>query len=247
MNDARTIVDTLKQVVRMRGLTYAALARRVGLSEASVKRLFSQRTFTLARLGQFCDALEIDFAELARLAKGREGAPAELTQAQEAALAADTRLLAVFYLVVNGWTFDEIVSRHQITPAQCVGALAKLDRLGLIDLMPGNRVRVRVPRETRLRPDGPIRSRHGKRALDDFLAPEFGRVGGYFAFEFRELSRASFEILRRKLERLGAEFHELAELDAGLAPDARETIGMALGVRPWSMEAAIELPPRKRR
>jgi DNA-binding Xre family transcriptional regulator len=247
MNDPRTIVDALKQVARMRGVTYAELARRVELSEASVKRLFSQRTFTLARLAQFCEALEVDFAELARVARGREGEAVELTQPQEAALAADARLLAVFYLVVNGWTFDEIVARYQITQAQCVGALAKLDRLRLIDLMPGNRIRVRVPRTARLRPDGPIRRRHGKRAVEDFLAPEFERVGGYFAFEFRELSRASFEILRRKLARLAAEFHELAELDAGLAPAARETIGMAVGVRPWSMEAAIELPPRRPR
>jgi transcriptional regulator with XRE-family HTH domain len=247
MNDPRHIVDTLKSVVRMRGVTYAELAKRVGLSEASVKRLFSQRTFTLARLTQFCEALGIDFAELARLAHGREGGASELSNAQEAALAADARLLAVFYLVVNGWTHDEIVARYRITAPQCVGALVKLDHLGLIDLMPGNRVRVRVPRTTRLRADGPIRLRHGKRAVEDFLAPEFDRVGGWFAFEFRELSRASFDVLRRRLERVVAEFHELAELDASLAPDARETIGVALGVRPWSMETAIELPQRLRR
>lgn len=246
MNDAARTVDTLKQVARMRGVTYAELARRVGLSEASVKRLFSQRTFTLQRLEQFCVALEIDFAELARLSRGRDGEPAQMTMAQEAALAADARLLAVFYLVMNGWTADEIVARYRITPAQCVGSLAKLDRLGLVDLMPGNRVRLKLPRGARLRADGPIRRRHGKRAVEDFLAPQFDRAGGYFAFEFRELSRASFEILRRKLERLAAEFHELAELDGHLASDARDTIGMAVGIRPWSMEAAIELPPRKR-
>lgn len=247
MNDAARLVDTLKKVARMRGVTYAELAKRISLSEASVKRLFSQRTFTLARLAQFCEALEIDFAELARLARGREGESAELSLAQESALAADPRLLAVFYLVVNGWTFDEIVARHQITPAQCIGCLAKLDRLRLIDLMPGNRVRLKLPRGARLRPDGPIRRRHGKRAVADFLAPRFDEVGGYFAFEFRELSRASFELLRRKLERLAEEFGELAELDGHLAPDLRETIGIAVGVRPWSMESAIELPPRKRR
>ena len=246
MNDANRIVDTLKQVVRMRGLTYAGLAKRVKLSEASVKRLFSQRRFTLARLAQFCEAVEIDVAELARMARGRAGEAAELTLAQEMALAADTRLLAVFYLVVNGWTFGEIVARHQITPAQCIGALAKLDRLKLIELMPGNRVRMKVPRDTRLRADGPIRRRHGKRAVEDFLAPQFDRVGGTFRFEFRELSRASFELLQRRLERLAAEFQELAELDGHLPPERRETIGMALGLRPWSMEQAIELPPRAR-
>lgn len=247
MDAAFRIVDALKKVVRMRGLTYAELAKRVRLSEASVKRLFSQRTFTLARLAQFCEVLEIDFGELARLAHGREGDASEMTIAQETALAADARLLSVFYLVVNGWTFDEIVARYQITPVQCVGCLAKLDRLKLVDLMPGNRVRVRVPRGTRLRVDGPIRRRHGKRAVEDFLAPQFDRAGGYFTFEFRDLSRASFEILRRKLERLAVEFGELAELDNHVAPNRRETIGMALGLRPWSMETAIELPPRKPR
>jgi DNA-binding Xre family transcriptional regulator len=246
MDDAHRIVETLKKVLRMRGVTYAALAKRLGLSEASVKRLFSRRTFTLARLAQCCEAVEIDVAELARMARGRDGAPAQLTLAQETALAADPRLLAVFYLVVSGWTFDEIVARHQITAAQCTGSLAKLDRLKLVELLPGNRVRVRVPRDVQLRPDGPIRRRHGKRAVDDFLAPAFDRAGGYFVFEFRELSRASFEILRRRLERLAAEFVELAELDSRLAPERRETIGIALGVRPWSMEQAIELPPRRR-
>ena len=245
MDDAHRIVDALKNVAKSRGVTYADLARRVQLSEASVKRLFSQRTFTLARLLQFCDALEIEFAELARLARGREGETPQMTLAQETALAAEPRLLSVFYLVVNGWTFDEIVARYRITPAQCIGCLAKLDRLKLVDLMPGNRVRVKVPQGTRLRSDGPIRRRHGKRAVEDFLAPQFDRAGGYFAFEFRELSRASFEILRRKLERIAAEFHELGELDSGVAPSRRETIGMAVGLRPWSMETAIELPQRK--
>jgi transcriptional regulator with XRE-family HTH domain len=246
MNDTRRLVDALKQVLRMRGLTYAALAQRIGLSEASVKRLFSQRTFTLARLEQCCAALDIDFLELARLAHGREGTGAELTVAQEAALAADPRLLAVFYLVMSGWTAAEIVARYQLSAPRCTGLLARLDRLRLIDLMPGDRVRLRLPRDVRMRSDGPIRRRHGKRVVEDFLAPQFDRAGGLFAFEFRELSRASFEILTRKLERLAAEIHQLADVDAHLPPGKRETVGVALGIRPWSMESAIELPERRR-
>ncbi len=245
MNDARDLVDALKQVVRMRGLTYAALAARIGLSEASVKRLFSQRTFTLARLEQCCAALDVDFLELARLARARGAASAAMTVAQETALAADARLLAVFYLVMSGWTAEEIVARYQLSAVQCTGLLAQLDRLGLVDLMPGNRVRLRLPRDVRLRPDGPIRRRHGRRVVDDFLAPRFDQAGGTFAFEFRELSRASFEILRRKLERLAAEIHQLADVDAHLPPSDRETIGVALGIRPWSMASAIELPRRR--
>lgn len=245
MNDAHDLVDALKRVVRLRGLTYAELAERIGLSEASVKRLFSQRSFTLARLAQCCAVLEVDFLELARLARGREGAPAAMTPAQEAALADDARLMGVFYLVMNGWTAAEIVARYQLTAVQCTGLLARLDRLGLIDLMPGDRVRLKLPRDVRLRDDGAIRRKHGRRVVDAFLAPQFDRAGGLFAFEFRELSRASFEILKRKLGRLAQEVHQLADVDAHLPPAERETIGVALGIRPWSMASAVELPPRR--
>ena len=44
------LISTLKRVLKTRGVTYADLAERIALSEASVKRLFSQGTFTLERL-----------------------------------------------------------------------------------------------------------------------------------------------------------------------------------------------------
>ena len=64
------LISTLKRVLKTRGVTYADLAGRIALSEASVKRLFSQGTFTLERLEEVCAALEIDVFELAKLARG---------------------------------------------------------------------------------------------------------------------------------------------------------------------------------
>ena len=51
------LISTLKRVLKTRGVTYADLAERIALSEASVKRLFSQGTFTLERLEQVCAGL----------------------------------------------------------------------------------------------------------------------------------------------------------------------------------------------
>jgi DNA-binding Xre family transcriptional regulator len=244
MDDTRKLVEALKRVTRMRGLTYAQLATQARLSEATVKRLFSQGTFTLQRLEQFCALLDVDFQELARLASGADDEARELSLAQETALAADERLLAVFYLVYSGWKAGEIVAHYRLSTPQCTALLLKLDRLGLIELLPENRVRLRLPRGARLRPDGPLRRKHGARLIDDFLAPRFDRAGGWFAFEFRDLSRASMEVIRRKLERLAAEFHDLAELDANRRAAERTTIGLALGVRPWSLVEAVRLPRR---
>jgi transcriptional regulator with XRE-family HTH domain len=244
VTDSRQLIDTLKKLQKAQGLTYADIAPRVGLSEASVKRLFSSGTFTLARLEAFCRVLDIDFFELARLAKGRPEAPREMSEKQEAALAADARLLAVFYLLLNDWTANDILEGYQLSAPELTRLLVRLDRLKLVDLMPGNVVRLKVPKLLRLHPGGPIQRAHGKRVIDEFIAAEFDRVGGHFRFEYRELSRASYELLQRKLERLHAEFLELAELDSAMPSERRTTIGMLLAMRPWSLALVTGLKPR---
>ena len=43
----REIVETLKKILKARGMTYAELARALRVSTPTVKRLFSQRSFSL--------------------------------------------------------------------------------------------------------------------------------------------------------------------------------------------------------
>ena len=241
------LIDALKRVLKSRQITYAVLARRIGMSEASVKRLFSQRTFTLSRLEQMLAALEIDFFELAKLARGAGDAPQEMTEPQEQALASEPRLMGVFYLLFNDWQPAQILARYEITDAELTRLLVKLDRLQLIELLPANKVKLKVGQHLRLRPSGAIRAKHGQRVLTDFLAVEFDRHGGNFRFEFRDISPASFAVVHRKLDRLAAEFNELAELDSTLPPDQRQSIGMVLGMRPWRIGQVTNLKERPRR
>jgi transcriptional regulator with XRE-family HTH domain len=241
------LLDALKRVLKSRSVTYAELAQRIGLSEASVKRLFSQQTFTLSRLQQVLEALEMDFFELARLARGVGDAPQEMSEAQEQALASEPHLMGVFYLLFNDWQPAQILARYELSAAELTRLLAKLDRLQLIDLLPGNRVKLRASRHLRLKPSGAIRAKHGQRTMSDFLTVEFDRHGGHFLFEFRDISPASFAVMQRKIDRLAAEFNELAELDSTLPPERRESIGLALGMRPWRIGQVTGLKERPRR
>ena len=238
------LISTLKRVLKTRGVTYADLAERIALSEASVKRLFSQGTFTLERLEQVCAALEIDVFELAKLARGEQARAQELTVKQEQALAKDRVLLGVFYLAYNGWQIDDIVAKYEFTRSQVFSLLRKLDGIGVLDLLPGDQVRMKVARNLRLRRRGPIELAYGRAVVGEFLRPEFDQVGGMFRFEFRELSNASFEVLKRKLERLADEVHELAELDSMLPAKDRQPVGVAVGLRPWTVSMVSGLPLR---
>jgi len=238
------LVEVLKKLLKARGATYRDLAAALGLSEPSVKRLFSERTFTLQRLEQVCAFLEVDFFEVAKLSRGAAVTVDQMSVAQEEALATDPRLLGVFYLAFNDWQIADILERYQVSRPEALKLLLRLDRLGLVEVQPGDAIKLRVPKSVRLRPDGPIRRAHGKSVVSSFLQADFAESGGRFRFEFRELSKASFELLQRRLDRVATEFNELAELDSYLPSDQRTTIGMALGIRPWTMSWVTGLKPR---
>jgi len=241
---ADQIVEALKKCLRARSMTYAALARELRLSEASVKRLFSRRTFTLARVEQVLRVLELDLLELARMARGGQGEAAELGLDQETLLASDERLLSVFWLLLNGWRFADIVEAFVITRTELTLALAKFERARLIDWDTGERVRLRVAKDFVWRAGGPVKKAYGLRVTAEFLRSRFSGPLEMLRFEARDLSPASASMLRRRLERLAAEFNELAEVDSTLPARRREGVGLLLACRPWEFSAMNALKRR---
>lgn len=244
MRLAQRFVDALKKCLRARGMTYAALARELRLSEASVKRMFSRGTFTLARIEDILGVLELDLVEVARMTRGAEGQAVELSLEQETLLASDERLLSVFWLLLNGWRFPDIVEEFEITRTELTLALAKFDRARLIDWDAGERVRLRVAKDFVWRAGGPVKKAYGLRVTSDFLRSRFGGPLEMLRFEARELSTASAAMLRRRLDRLAAEFNELAEVDSTLPARRREGVGLLLACRPWTFSAMLPLRRR---
>ena len=238
-------VEALKKSVRTRGLTYAELARRLALSEASVKRMFSRGTFTLARIEQILRVLDLDLYEVARMSRGQAAGPAELTSEQENALARDERLLSVFWLVLNGWTFDEIVEHFAVTRAELTLAFARLARVQLIDWGRGERARLKVTRDFRWRAAGPVKKAYGNRVMQEFLKARFDGALEFLRFEARDVSDESAAVMRRRLERLAAEFNDLAEVDSSLPARRRTGLGLLVACRPWEFSVVNALKKRK--
>jgi transcriptional regulator with XRE-family HTH domain len=238
-------VEALKKAVRARGFTYAQLARRLGVSEPTVKRMFSRGSFTLARIEQILGLLELDLYDVARMSRGRAEGPVELALEQESLLARDERLLSVFWLVLNDWCFDDILQEFAITRAELTLAFARLARARLIDWGPRERAHLRVPREFQWRAGGPVKKAYGTRVMQEFLEGRFEGTAELLRFEARELSGDSAAVLRRRLERLAAEFNEAAEADATLPGRRRTAFGLLVACRPWEFSVMIALKRRK--
>ncbi len=238
-------VEALKRCLRARGMTYAQLARAVGLSEPSVKRMFSRGTFTLARLDEILAVLELDLYEVARMSRGADSGPNEMTVEQEAALAKDERLLSVFWLVQNDWRFADIVTEYSISKAELTLAFGRLARLKLVDWGTGERVRLRLPKDFRWRAGGPVKKAYGRRVTQEFLQARFDAPLELLRFESREMSAESAAVLKRRVERVVAECNDLAELDASAPADRRIGVALLVACRPWEFSVVNALKRRK--
>lgn len=238
-------VEALKKSVRARGMTYAALARELKLSEASVKRMFSRGTFTLARIEEILAALELDLHEILRMVRSAASEPAELTNEQEAAFAKDERLLSVFWLVQNDWRFEQILERFAISRAELTLALARLEKLRLIDWGARERLRLRVSKDFQWRAGGPVKKAYGRRVIGEFLQGRFSDPLECLRFESRALSAESAGVLKRRLERLLAEFNELAEIDAAVPAGRRIGVALLAACRPWEFSVVNALKRRR--
>jgi len=53
MSQTAQLIQTIKKLLKARGMTYAQLAQHLHLSEASVKRQFSQKSFNVQSLEKF--------------------------------------------------------------------------------------------------------------------------------------------------------------------------------------------------
>lgn len=241
MSQVNALLQTLKRELKANGVTYAQVAERLGLSESSVKRMFSASRVSLDRLEALCQIVGMDISDLVQKMGSARKAINRLTQEQEREVAADPKLLLVAICALNGWTFEEIIETYALTEHECVQLLARLDRLRLIDLQPLNRFRLSVASDFRWIPDGPIQRFFSKEIEPGFMKSTFTGPGEKFEFRSGMLSRASNAALLKQIDRLVAEFNELHADDSSLPLEQRFGSSLLIAFRPWEYSVFREM------
>jgi transcriptional regulator with XRE-family HTH domain len=239
------LVDVLKRELRARGVTYAQVARKLGLSEASVKRMFSRKDFNLKRLDQVCQLAGGEFSDVARVLYQEESLVSQLTPDQEREIVANRKLFLVAVCVLNHVGFEQIVAIYDISRAECIQLLARLDRLGFIQLQPNNRIKLLVSRNFSWLPDGPIQRFFNQQAHTEYFRSRFDRADEYMVVVNGMLSRNSSAAVVTRLKRAAREFSELHNEDSRLPLSERSAMSLLVAIRHWELAAFAELRRRK--
>lgn len=245
MTEADGLVGTLKRLLKAQGLTYRALGAALGLSEPSVKRMFSRGTFTLQRLARIAEILGMSLAELTEEAARSAPRLKTLTAAQERELVSEPRLLLVAACVLNNWSPAEIGAVYAFGKAEVLKRLLRLDRMGLIALLPGDRVRLNVARDFEWLPNGPIERFFRQQEKEDFLASDFAGPGESLALAFAMLTPEARAKLKAHVDRLREALSELHRESLAAPFAAREGLCLLIAHRNWEPRSFAALRRRQ--
>ncbi len=244
MTEADRIVEALKQVLREQGIAYRQLAAQVGVSEATIKRSFSRKTFTLDRLQQICDVVGISLHALSRRAATHTASEIyRLSRAQERRLVADVELFYFFWMLVHRHSVASICRRYRISDRKRRRWLVELDRMKILDLREGDRFTLNVPANVVWNEDGPIERLIVSRSVPVFLRRRFSRSNEYFRFVVGKLSPESMAVFRTQLEAMAERVFQQSVGTDAMRPDS-QTAGLlvAFGPADFSLRDVVSGP-----
>lgn len=241
MAQTKQIVETLKRELRRHGITYRQVASKLDLSEASVKRLFAESSFTLDRLAQICEMMHLEISELVEQMETDLALTEQLTLEQETELVSDIKLAIMAHFLMNRLSFREIIDTYDISETEGIRLLAKLDRMKIIELQPGNRVRLMVAKHFNYIPGGPIEKFYARHLQSEFLNSRFKNSGEHRTYLSGMFSRDANAEIIRKMSRLEEDIRDLRDASDKLPADERFGCSVIVAIRPWEPKVFEEL------
>lgn len=218
-------------MLQQAGWTARKIAAELHIGEATAKRWLAGKGLTLDRLDRLAGLVNMSLAELARDANDADvGLTKELTLAQEKALSGELFLPFLFMALLNGVQPYEIAEDFEVRPDILDAALARLERLALIDRLPGDRVRPLVDRAIILRKT-PMRALFDAHMKRQFLEMDFARADAVFTSGALKLSARGAAELAEEIERHRHNALNIAERDQETALLPRKWYGMLSALR----------------
>ena len=246
MSQAVAVVEALKRALKAKKLTYAHVARELKMSEASVKRMFASHHFTLERFEQICTFAGLGLTELAREVDSEKNYISHLTLEQEREVVGNARLFLIAVCALNHMTLEQILAAYDIPKADCIQLLLKLDKIKFLELMPNNRIRLKVSSNFAWLPNGPILQYFMARAQHEYFRSRFDGQNEMIMVINAMLSPASSAQFIAKLRKVAGEFTEMHNDDKHLPIGARRPASVVLALRPWELDDFNKLRRKKK-
>ena len=235
--DSRILLKTLRDVLKAKKQTYGQLAKKLHVSEVTIKRWFTGQTCTLENIFKICETLEISFFDLAALARKDEEVDYVLTREQELFFSKSPALFGIFKQLQRGILPRTIAENWGLNSPKLHGVLRSLEKQKLLEVLPHDRVRMKVR--------GNIRYGHQGTLAKAILRPQIEQFLNHVDTVMQEddvcmhsaeleLSHAHIDEFVEEIHSIGAKYRARAFRDQSLLPtDKLKSVRWLLGFAPY--------------
>jgi len=145
------LMAELKKILKRKKIKYSDLALELDISESSIKRLMSADDGSLSKIEAICDAVGINFFDLALLTKEDKPRNFYLTKEQDAFFAKNTHYFYFFTLIYEEfYTLSQIKKKYKLTEKSMMKYLKKLEDLEMLERHPNNKIKWLIQGSTAL-------------------------------------------------------------------------------------------------
>lgn len=221
----QALTEMVRRMMRTRKLRYSHLAKRLKVSEATIKRFFAASDGSMGRLVEICEALEISFADLVAQTKRATEPVFELSEEQEEFYAKNSDHHFFFQELVDaGLSFQEIQVKHELSKASAAKYARQLEKLGLADWLGGDRLKLKVKGTLNWLDHGPLFKKY-QRASDvaflDHMLANFGKELHFLTSSERRLHPHTLQALATELQSLLRSFRGRVYRDEVFYPNSQ--------------------------
>jgi transcriptional regulator with XRE-family HTH domain len=170
--DLKNLRDFIKFKLRLKGLTYKQLAKKLKLSEVTVKRWMSDRAFTILDLVQMGKVLDFGFFEVIRSDYSNLGQFSKFSHEQESHLVRHPQHQLLLIKLRDGLELNAACEKAEITLSAALKYLRALEEQELLEFWPGDKIKIKLKGPFQLLKDGPIAKIHFAK-LRDYLFEHF--------------------------------------------------------------------------
>lgn len=156
MTTETQLIKALKHLLKEQGKTYRDVAGWLDLSEGSVKRLFSKSGMSIERMVTILEQLGCDMNDLVTAMNAQNQQISQISVENEKALVDDIPAMLTALAVLSNLRFNEIVLHYGYDELTVEKALLKLDKMGILTLLPNNHYQLNVHPNFRWLAGGPI-------------------------------------------------------------------------------------------
>ncbi len=221
------VMQLVKAHTKSLGVTQVMLAKKLKISVPTLKRWLAGKTISFDHLQQLCSALDLTLGELISHAENAAPKKESYTLAQEEFFVSAPDVLAFFDQLLQGKRVSTIIKKYHLSAHQTERILSQLDKQGLIDWLPKNKVKLRFSGEPVWQKKGPLANHFGKSILSDFLQEQ-----GNSKFLLAEVLPEDEKQLLARVDDL-ITFISQCTRRSKTAPDLAKSYGMFVLTKPY--------------